>query len=389
MSKKMPDGVTDLGGGRYEIRATWTDPTCANRRSFERIVTAESPMAAALMREQELTRRKSGVLPGVAPVRVQLGQSMDAWLESRRTPGSRVALAESTQQTYGDALTMWKEALEADRWIDCINPAMVEMAMAWWRKAGLGTASINGRLRVLRTWAKQTRNLHVVEGVSAFSPTDEELKRHVERIDAVGEDSGRGLTDAELTKWLKHTPRVAPRWWPLLGSMWITGMRAGEATGLRVKNFDPKTGLVKIRESVWRAKFVKVPKTWKGIRDTYLVGEPLEAVCKLVRDMGRNPDPEALIFKSEESATGYVHLIGPRKAMLHACVVSDIDLAGRPALHCLRHTYNNRLRKVASEVTRQALMGHTNAETGKIYSAADAKERQEAQRKVYELMTGG
>lgn len=97
------------------------------------------------------------------------------------------------------------------------------------------------------------------------------------------------------------------------------------------------------------------------------------------------------VFPSRRSKAkgGYVTKTHARKAMQRACAAAGIELGERPAVHCLRHSFNNLLRQDAPEIVRQALVGHADASIGERYSHVDVAEKRAAVASVVRLVRGG
>jgi integrase len=88
------------------------------------------------------------------------------------------------------------------------------------------------------------------------------------------------------------------------------------------------------------------------------------------------------------SSSGYVSNAGLGKAIERACDAAKTNLADRPWIHVLRHTYNNLLRQVAPEIVRQALIGHADQAIGRRYSKVSDSERKAAAGAVVKLVRG-
>ncbi|UJR81519.1 hypothetical protein [Sandaracinus amylolyticus] len=81
---------------------------------------------------------------------------------------------------------------------------------------------------------------------------------------------------------------------------------------------------------------------------------------------------------------GYV-----RKSVEKVCAVAKIKLGDRPAVHCLRHTWNNLVRQHASELVRQALIGHADEANNERYSKVGEDEKRTAVHAVVKVVKGG
>lgn len=358
---KKQKGVKKLPDGRYELRVQFPDPKTGRRVDLIRTVEAKSDIEAAYLRE---SLREEWLSSRVRKVeRQRLKESLSAWLAKKD-------IAPSTRERYQYSIDHWSDVL-GSYYVDAIDPEDVRETLLGWREAGLGVETINGRLRVLRTFAKDTRTLGIVESVSVLKATV-----HEEEAD---EDQGRGLSLEELRRWLKASEKIErPMWRIMLRLIALTGMRIGEAAALEWRDIDLEAGTVRIRRAVWRG-IIGHPKAKASRREITLPVEIIEELRTYKRE--RQIDVGAItldgiVFVSRTG--GYVSNTGLRKNMLKTCRRASIDLGSRPALHCLRHTLNNLLRTSASELVRQAIIGHTDEKMGARYSKVDIEEKRSA-----------
>lgn len=173
------------------------------------------------------------------------------------------------------------------------------------------------------------------------------------------------LSADELRDYLKAVPeqyRV-----PLMLAAFC-GLRSGEVRGLRVRDVDPVTGRISVRQAVTRIQgeyLLGKPKTKAGVRTVYapeLLREGLAAYVK-----GRKGARDGLLFTARDDASP-----------LHADVLRSAHLKGRDAIG--RPTLRvHDLRKTAATLAAQqgatvkeimVMLGHTTAEVAMIYQAA-------------------
>ena len=390
MARKHP-GVEPIKGrpGWYRIRSEVKHPKTGRVHEIDRRVPASSAAEAATRLASEraawLAKRAHGAGPAV---RRRLGDALRAWLAEKR-----LDVKASTASTYGSAVEWWA-AILGDYWIDAVAPSDVREALAGAREEGDASETLAGRLRVLRTFAAEERCPGIVEGVR--------VKREVREDERI-EDEGRGLTIEELrrliergpTAWTrKRSPEVIPAWrraWALLATMLWTGMRFGEAAALEWSDVDLEAGTVRVRRAVWRG-IVDHPKARASKREIAIPDELVDVLREHRAAMLRRQQPgvaSALVFPSRRSTgSGYVTNGHARKAMLRALRAAGVDLDGRPAVHCLRHTWNNLVRQHASELVRQALIGHADEEIGARYSSVSRDEKRAAVASVVRLVRG-
>lgn len=400
-------GVTPLGGGRYRIRTEVIDPKTGRVREIDRRVRAKSGSDAATIlasvRDAWLSKRKRSAAAGPR----RLGEALGAWLARKRKE-----VRPSTASTYGSAVAWWR-ALLGDYLIERVDPADVRDALLGARDGGEKTSTINGRLRVLRTFAREERCAAIVEGVRA-------LERDV-REDEADEDEGRGLSLDELRRFLAAGPdaylwrvvgrkhrdgkvaheRVEPaRWqrtgqvwrraWALVATMAWSGMRFGEVSALEWADVDLDAGTIRVRRAQWRGHLGHV-KAKASKRLIVIPDELVEVLREHRRAMVADQQAgvsSALVFPSRRRGKRYVTNIHARKAILAVCTAAKIDLEKRPAVHMLRHSWNNLIRQNASELVRQALIGHADEEVGALYSKVTMEERRAAVGSVVRMVRG-
>jgi integrase len=382
--------------GTFRIRGEYVDGKTGRRREIDRIVIASSPIEAASIRARLLA--EAVALRGERrPERTTLADALDAWRK-----GKALELRPSTAGRYDVAIGYWKAAIGA-YFVERVDPDDVRGVLAGWREIGLATETINGRLRVLRSFAIETRNRAMVEGVRALESSVEESEAN--------EDEGRGLDEDELRRLLAAGPtaplvveakrekprkrpiRRLPKWWPrawaLVATLAWTGARFGEATALRWEDVDLDAATMRIRRAQWRG-IVGHPKA-RASKRTIALPEPLVEVLRehratMLREQLPGVD-SALVFPSRIRGATFVSNTHARKAMLTVCAAAGVDLGDRPALHTLRHALNNIVRRVASEEVRRSLIGH--AEEVATYTHVELHEQRAAMGAVVRLVRGG
>ncbi len=380
-------GVMSLGDGRYLVRAWATDPKTGRQRELERTVSASSVNEAAevkgrLRREYLLERT-----PHQPAEKVRLDVAAPRWIRERKA-----TLKPSTASIYATNLDHWCTEL-GDHFLAAIEPRDVTAALVKWREAGAAADTVNGRLRVLRTFARELRVSAMVEGVRSLPRTVHE--------DEGAEDEGRGLSLEELRAFLAKGPNAAgPAWWPLLATLAWTGLRFGEASALEWRDLDLDAGTLRVRRAVWRGQ-VGHPKARASNRDVALADELVGVLrAHRARQMrgddapqidvagDTTPAPAAeLVFPSPRTGR-HASNTGARFAALRVFDAAKIKLAGRPVLHAFRHSMNNALRQVASELVRQSLIGHADEAIGRRYSKVSLDEKRVAIGNVVRLVRG-
>lgn len=393
------EGVQRLPDGRFRLRGEYVDPKTGKRHEIDRIREAKDEIEAASIRARLLAEATAG--RGDRKLeRARLGDALDAWLGQKKH-----TVRPSTHDRYATAVERWKGAI-GEYFLDAVDPDDVRAVLAGWRDNERATETINGRLRVLRTFAKDSRASHIVEGVKALAVTLLE--------EEADEDEGRGLTVDELRKLLdvgprapllllredKKTPRHKtlpkgwPRAWALVATLAWTGLRPAEASALRWDDVDLEAGVIRIRRAHWRG-IVGGPKARASKRRVAIAPE-LGALLRAHREaMLRHQWPgveSGLVFPSVRFGrpSKSKHLPGKpielttntyaRKTIEKVIEAAGIDLGERPALYCLRHTMNNLVRQHATEEVRRSIIGH--AEEVETYTHVALEEQRAAISKV-------
>jgi integrase len=157
----------------------------------------------------------------------------------------------------------------------------------------------------------------------------------------------------------------------------LTGLRIGEAMGLRWKHVDLEAGMLYVRENFVRGEYGTL-KTARSRRDVPLHSLAIAALSRLTRG-----DAESPVFAGAKSGKPLdQHNIAKR------FLKEAGRLAGCPwvSWHCLRHTYASLADQVGMSIAeRQRVMGHASAGMNLHYTHADldlVRERMEKIGKV-------
>jgi len=379
--------VTPLGDGVYRIRAKVRHPKTGREHEIDRRIEADSPASAAKHRALERAawlRERGRRVVEAGPAR--LGEALAGWLAEKR-----LTIKPSTASTYASAVSWWTAVL-GDYLLAELEPHDVREALAGGREGGDASSTLDCRLRVLRTFAREERVACIVAGVG--------VRRDV-REDERLEDEGRGLSIEELRRFLAAGPRlgvtqrgeVTKPWrrvWALVATMAWTGLRFGEASALEWGDVDLEAGTIRVRRAQWRGIVGHVKA--RASRRTVVIPDELIEVLRehrraLVAHQQTGCDSPLVIPSRRRGAT-YVANVYARKAILRVCDAAGIELDGRPAVHMLRHTWNNLIRQNASEIVRQALIGHADEAIGERYSAVTLEERRGAVARVVGMVRG-
>jgi integrase len=194
----------------------------------------------------------------------------------------------------------------------------------------------------------------------------------------------RALSRSEQTRLVQHLQHNDHE----LGELFLidlaTGLRLGEALGLRWTDIDFDEGVVRVRRSLERIKTKNgyidresVTKTPSSIRDVPI---PTPILGMLER---RKKDDNSLVFPDKKTG-GYIFNKRPLRHIQRLC-----EELGLPAVtfHDLRHTYCTRLFEAGVPLkTVQHLLGHSDiAITAAIYTHVMKEVATDAVRKLDEL----
>lgn len=164
----------------------------------------------------------------------------------------------------------------------------------------------------------------------------------------------RWLSPDELRALERAARELEPAWWPLIATLAFTGMRYGEAAGLRGADVRLRDRRISVNESDRRVK------TASSVRDVP-IPEPLAVV--LAEHLARvSPGPAALVFPAPlceyDRAQGAF-----RRVCLLAGIHDGAKKKRRPTatLHDLRHTFGVHAAQAGVPVVRlQKLLGHAS-----------------------------
>ncbi len=364
MRRTSTEGVWQLRPGLYMVRVKWKDAKTGKWREKRQRVEARSTTEANAKRLALKVEAEAGrALRASAPAALPFASAATSWLRSIAP-----RLAASTKATYATALDAWIEAF--DGWlVTSITPEDVRTVLAVWATSGLTAPTRNGRLRVLRTFARANRCTGIVEGVVAAK----ERKRK------------KALSVEEVRAYTKHVHRGG--WWaPLLATLAWTGARFGEASALRWTDVDLERGLIRIERAQYRGK-IKATKTDDGVRE---IAIPVPLVKVLREHRVRLLKRQDVATRSELAFPSTAGTLAGQatvwRASRRVAKLAGIDILGRPALHAHRHTMHNLLRRTTSEPVREALIGHAGAASGEAYDDVAAEEKRQAAAKVVAMI---
>jgi site-specific recombinase XerD len=167
------------------------------------------------------------------------------------------------------------------------------------------------------------------------------------------------LSPKEVVRLLQATPSLRDKL--LLGLMYATGVRVGEAVRLRWRDIDFDRGSVK----VWQGK---------GRKDRYvMLPESFRPILEQLHKIGAPDDP---LFPSRDAGR-YMSPRTAQRIMQRALAMAQITK--RATCHSLRHTFATHLLENGTDIRFiQKLLGHVRLETTTLYTKVAALPRSAA-----------
>lgn len=279
------------------------------------------------------------------------------WVERR---GAR--LASATVKNYHHHLRyLVEEGIGLER-LDALRKSDVERWQTRRKEAGVGVATLNARLKLLRSIYLDA----MAERVIDFNPT------HGVDLLTGDQEPHRWLTDLEEHALLAALP--ADQHLPVLLGL-DAGLRWSEVFGV------PARAVLGDYVSVWQVveretrKLRSYPKGHRA-RVVPLTDRLVDPLAALAEARLEADGPDALLFVTE--AGSQVDYFNYRHRVWRPTMVASKLRAPRPGFHSLRHTYGTRL--AAAGVPRKeiaVLMGHADEKTtaGYVHEAEDGRRR--------------
>jgi len=258
---------------------------------------------------------------------------------------------------------------------DKIRPSDVQRAVTAWRTklSARGVAHVLGELRAIFAWAQKMEIVFSNPATVVDAPRGEH--REMKTLDQDG-----------VAKLLRAA--AGNEMQPAIALMLLTGLRRGEALGLKWSDFEANEGRLAVRRSLEShagGLRIKAPKTARSARTIMLAPEAVDVLRTVRRDrleqrialgVGRI-DADEWIFATIDGAPLDPKAFSKRFARL----VAKTDLGIR--LHDLRHSYGTLA--IAAGISLQTVsrsMGHSGVGiTDKIYAhRVEQLERDAAER---------
>lgn len=339
-------------GRRWEVRYRRPDGGTTRKRGFLRKADAEQHLAAVTI------SKVTGDYVDPARGRATVASRADDWLRKK------AGLKPSYANTLESAWRVHVEPKWGHRTLTSIESAEIE---AWIQDMREGTApTVRRGKEAKRTYKLGAsvilRNLGVLAGILDDAVRDRRLTtnpaRGLENLPRKSPDQNRRyLTDAEIARFVEHIDNYTHAVLILL--LAYTGLRWGEATGLRVKDINPLRKRIHVRQNavdVHGTIHLGTPKTWE-LRTVPLFGflaEPIAALCD-----GKAPD--ALVFQNDAGS----YVLRPKGDQIGTSWFRAAQKkAGleRFRIHDLRHTAASlAISSGANVKVVQKMLGHKSA----------------------------
>jgi len=312
---------------------------------------------AAWRARMELREQLLGGDGALRPERVRLEAYAREWLQRKE-----LRLAESTVARY--TVTIEQHIIPAlgDLYLDRIKRRDVEEFLGKQRPK-YAPETVNGHLRVLKTIMLDAADEHGIPNPCA--------RVEALPVEWVDEEDANALSEEETAALLAAFREHRPRYYPLVATIALTGLRWGEASALKWSDLDREVGVIRVRRAHYRG-VVKAVKTGRP-RLAPLPDELMQVLDDWRRQM----------IREQQAGLDRGWLFPGRAGRLRSSNVMT-----RPMRECLARAGINRrvtvqgLRRSAEDAYRrlgvsgplaEALMGH-NARMRSRYSTVDRRE---------------
>jgi integrase len=301
-------------------------------------------------------------------------EQSELWLESMADPNRRGGKASpSTLETVEGALRKWLIPHVGDLLLSDCDNATAKTLIQVMRKGGLADKTINNYF-------------HVFSSVVASALSEEGVMLHPRDWDKESIKMFIGLPLVDTSRMRRPalsadalSALIATESKAQLRTLYIllaaTGLRAGEALGLRIE--DIREFHIEIRQKAWRNQIHDFLKTKNGQRNVYVCSE----VMSLLREfVGKRPT--GLVFQTKgEQPLSQSNII---KRNWHPAL-RKLEVPDVGGFHMLRRFRISHLRKMrVPESLIRAWLGHSNKSVTDDYdkSARDAEWNREVAEKV-------
>lgn len=314
--------------GRWMVEFGWTTPDGRRRRT-----SVYGRTRAAVVEKAKTTRRRLEEGRPAADARLLLADYVERWIETTLAASDR---KESTKRWYA---TMARGHVAGSSLgklsLSRVTPSKVEGWRLELRKGGgLSESSVRSAFTTLRQVLATARR----DGLVATNAADEVARP------SVTHQEPRHLSVAEVNELLEAAE--GSRFAPLFRLLVATGLRRGEALGLRWADIDLDARTLRVRRTLSRVDGALVttePKSAMSKRTIALNGVAVE----VLRERRQAQREERVRAGSKWTQTGYVFTtesgkpVEPRnalRALTTAASAAGLENADEVELHTLRHT---------------------------------------------------
>lgn len=312
-------------------------------------------------------RADSAPVPTSVARRVRFGDLAEAWL------AEQTHLRQRTRENYRWALDQHLHHFD-DRRVATLTEQDITHMLGDLRAKGYAGSTQQGVLLPLR----QILDHAVRHGIIATNPLDR-LARKDKPQKARSEK--RCLSADEIAKLLDAATDEAMR--TLLALSVSTGIRQGEALGLRWADVDLSTGTLRVRFGLGRDRKLSEPKTPQAKRDVDLAPS-LVAMLRSHKLASLRSQPGNFVFSQPDGSP--LHYQAANRALHAATKRANLNTDGLPKLrwHDLRHTAASLLISEGLNIVYVSrVLGHANPSItlnvyGHLFARAEHAERARA-----------
>ncbi len=360
-------GILMLDKHTYRIRLRVVDPKTGKLKEVDRTRNCTLTEAVALQSEWRL--ELEGGPPEIRE-RKRLRDYARSWLRIRLT-----RLKPSTAKRYAEILDLHVLPALGDYWMDAIAPSDIN-AFVVEKSTTQGPRTIGNFLRVLRALFR--------DAVAELDlPRDPLARIKPPRASGYTDEAPNLLSADELRRLLDVMEKSFPEWYALTLTLAYTGLRWGEATGLRWSDIDKERGVISIRRSNW---FGNIVETKTGKTRSVALPDQLATVLEQRRKTQlKDQDPaltDGWIFATTEGQL--IRGSTLRKPLMKALKAAGIKHHVSP--HGLRRTFNNLCRQVTTGEVVRSITCHSTVAMTEHYSHVGVAEKRGAILKVIGLV---
>jgi len=158
-----------------------------------------------------------------------------------------------------------------------------------------------------------------------------------------------------------------------------TGTRISEVTGLKIRNFDPETGCIRIEQRNWHGD-IDEPKTAKS-RRTLALGILTNRYRAWIAHLAHQ-DPDAWIFPQDEDSRRPIWDSAVRSALKRAATAEGCDFCGLGPHSLRRANITWRQEVGGSSIETSQIAGHANTKITEEYTIVQLRRQEELTRRI-------